>query len=238
MDDTENMTEDPAEEELHPVIEEPPRNNLDYYQIKVLGQANGTIRVDLRGIFGANPQVQNHSVALWPNSSPIPGTEPAQTYPIKSQSLPFTTILEYDHLSFFDYGLTYQVNGSTTTICALTVVYNSIEASSVLPVKVRLRLEKTTRTSVEVDFSLLSGYNPKTYGNWVGIWRDLANVSILPPALGFAEVTTEQSAGTVTIEGLDLRDGDVYSILYFMNPKDATAPAAGGALYFSLPEAS
>ncbi len=228
------MTGDP-DGPLTPIIEEPPENCADSYKITVLSESQGQVTVQIVGLWGAQPEAEHHNIALWQNSAPLPSDTPLKVLKVDTPGLPFRTVLEYPDLGPYDYALTYQSGAGTSTMCALTLLRYAPLAKALIPDKVELKIHAITRSALTIQYSLLSGYDPKRYGNWIGIWRGLANVSQLPTPLGSAEIVSDAAMDRVSI-ACALEGGYNYTVLYLMTPKNPTNPAAGGALYFSLPD--
>jgi hypothetical protein len=125
------------------------------------------------------------------------------------------------------------------TMCAYAELSHALKSSATLANTVILTLIGATTDSLHIKFFLLSATKPKTFGHWIGVYRGIVGASNTRPPLGKAPVENDFSEDDMKIEGLNLKGSYQYSVVYYMRPEasaNATSTAAGGALYFSLPD--
>lgn len=215
-------------------IEDPPEGSLNWFSIKVLSQAKDQILVDCNGIAGNRPMSNENSIALWDTTVPTTKDRPLRLYHCKTEDQPNRRTLQFE-FEPLNYGLTYQVGPDATTMCALAVIANAPTAIAALPLDVRLTLRAVTRTSIQVQYSVLSGYLPRANGNWIGLWHGSASpyTGVRPAAS--LDIPDDQNMGVVTLDNLNILTDFSYTLVYVMKqPGTPGMPlAAGSILYFS-----
>jgi len=107
------------------------------------------------------------------------------------------------------------------TISALPLQGLAIVAGSIVQTSVSIAVEPGwTGEQVGVDYSTLSGCQPKTQGHALGLWQgSIVNWAEMPPSAG-APVPVDQEDGSVVLDNLTIEDV-AYTVGYAVGP-DAT----------------
>lgn len=221
-------------DEIPFMVEDPPEGSLNQFSIKILSQAKDQILVDCNGIAGNRPMSNQNSIALWDTTVPSPKDQPLKLYRSKTNDQPNRRMLHFEFQPI-NYGLTYQVGPDATTMCALAVIANAPISSAALPEDVRLTLRAVTKTSIEVQYSVLSGYLPRANGNWIGLWNGSASPYTGARPVASLDIPDDQNMGVVTLENLNILTKFSYTLIYVMRQPGTpgTPLAAGSILYFS-----
>jgi hypothetical protein len=101
-----------------------------------------------------------------------------------------------------------------------------------IPQYVNIAIDQVTTNSLNVFYSTLPGYLPKTYQNWVGLWQGYASPYSISKddALGTAQVDNKNSSeGIVTINNVSISSMFTYTLVYFTGPAMTNAASL---LYF------
>jgi len=80
-----------------------------------------------------------------------------------------------------------------------------------------------TPTMIVVQYSTPAGNQPKTFGQWIGLWQGPLASYTVPPVTS-VQVTTNNSQGTVAVPVTLLRS-TTYSVGYVMGPQQTTLAA-------------
>ncbi len=214
-----------------------PDGNEGHFLISASDPTRGEVIVTHRGIAGNRPHQYDNNLALWTTALPNleAACEPLRTQMLSSNNQPDRVVFKYAFRPT-DYSLTYQVGSSPTAMCALTSLSLFPEAMSAVPSNVFLEIQSVSSEYVEVRYTVLPGYQPKKYGNWIGIWGGYTIPYGSPPPLGRSKIRSFQSEDVVTIDDLALRAGSTYTLIYFMQraKDDPKRSAAGAMLCFSV----
>jgi hypothetical protein len=219
-------------EELTPTILGTPDDSQNHFSISAEEHSQGEVIVTCRGLGGNLPKEYKNNLALWRSSIPNMADGPLETVPMPDNNQPNRVLFEYN-FEPTDYSLTYQVGSEPSTMCAMTSLLLFPEAVSAVPTNVSLVITKATTESIEVQYTVLPGYQPMKYHNRIGIWGGYMIPYNSPLPLGRSKIGDSQF---VTLNQLNLRKGGRYTLIYFMQDaeQDSKRSTAGALLYFSL----
>lgn len=184
--------------------------------------SSGGIAVDFDSLNGNLPETYANTIFVWEAETVLWDSAPDATFPVGANvTVGSQTLAGLD--SDTAYTLAYAV-GSEVGTTAATVTLTP--GSSMRTQSIEISIEATTVGLIELGFDLPEEMNPAEYGHWVGIWpsSSLSPGNSVPP-VGRASVETDQSQGSVALEGVELLRGVVYTIGYFTGSEHTTLAA-------------
>lgn len=173
-----------------------------------------TVSLKYNTLSGNQPATYLNSVMIW-EASVIPWTVP----PITSEQIPQngqsgTFVMSGFVISNSQYIIGYAVGNQVTDICATAQI--SAGGLRAPANSVYISIASMDEESITVNYFTLSGYLPKAYGNWIGLWEGYASPFNAPKPLARMNVKSNANQGTVTFTDLELKPGTVYTLVYFM----------------------
>jgi hypothetical protein len=163
------------------------------------------------------PAANGNFVAIWQNQNQVPWNQkPLATKPLGGNSQAGS--LSFDNLDVTNnsYILGFAVGTDITNICATAYVPAQSEGGAQYPTTTTtLSLQNLGTTSITVQFDTPAGYQPKSNGNWMGVWRGETASYINPPDAAVA-VGLDANFGTQGINGISIGRGLTYTVGYFM----------------------
>jgi len=204
--------------------------NINQTVITLDGSPTGTtIPVAYDTMPGNQPAEFGNTLFLWQAGNDIPWEQE----PLKAQSVSSNTQDGSD--VFFDLQVTtrsyivgYAVGPEKTQVCASVFIPAVGEGDHKL---LRSRIEAAVAagnqnsvivaahagtSSVQVQYTTLSGYAPADNKNWVGIWERGTVPLIGASPLATTNITSNSPTGSVGINNIPLLRGHTYSVGYFM----------------------
>lgn len=177
---------------------------------------------------GNNPQSNNDYIGLWRSSGngKIPKDAPAlASYPVGLSTPDSSKTLLDLPIDQNEYVLGYSLGADPTisraSVCAtLSIPAGGFDPEKAIAQSVNLDL-KGNEASIWLEYSAISGANPKSSNNWVAIWKgdDLSAIGRDVPV--FSQVTQSVDAsGKMAFDGV-LRRGSTYLLGYFLNGYNA-----------------
>lgn len=197
-----------------------------------------TVSLEYSGLNGNQPCSYGNFVAIWA----------ARVIPWTVQPLARKQIPQNDQMGSYvmsgDFTITdnayvvgYAVGDKITDICAVAYISPVSGKLADPPDRVYMSINKIGRTFLSVNYYTLSGYLPKTYKNWLGIWEGYASPYNAPRPVGKSSVDSDSNQGTIEIDNIELSVDRTYTLVYFMGanrglcwPRTLTDAAA--ILYF------
>lgn len=214
---------------------DPPPGDLPYYVITATDPRQGEVDLTFRGLPGNLPETNRNTFALWQGSAPTPAGKPLAVQPMASDAQPNRIPYSYD-FGLYNYAITYQVSDRLETMCA--IAWLNLSPTLTLggfASHVVIEILSITTESIQIRYTVLSGYTPKACGNWIGLWDGIQTNPGGAAPVHRVDIPTDQTEGIVELKGLALVPGFQYTLLYFMAPEkdDPQRTTAGAANYFS-----
>ena len=173
-----------------------------------------TVSLRYKGLPGNQPYSYGNFVAIWEST-----TIPWASRPLSHQRIPQNSQMgsyEMDGLTITKnaYIVGYGVGSMITDICAVA----RISTAKLIPPPdyVYLSIFKISIHSLVVHYFTLSGYLPKTYGNWIGLWEGFASPYNAPKPVKRIRVKSNANQGTLEIKDIELKSNTIYTLVYFM----------------------
>lgn len=179
-----------------------------------------TVSLKYNTLSGNQPNLYLNTVMIW-ESSVIPWTVP----PLACEQIPQngqsgTVVMSGFVISSSQYIIGYAVGNLVTDICATAQI--SAGGLRAPATNVYISVASIQENSLTINYYTLSGYLPKSYGNWIGLWEGYASPFNAPKPLAKAKVRSNSNQGTVIIEDLELLPDTVYTLVYFMGPDEGS----------------
>lgn len=187
-------------------------------------QFNGNTVTLLYQTLPANQAGLNkNSLWLW-RSSEVPWNYPPEKMQIlpadatESGSYVFDDVLIAEGV---EYIACYAVDSTVKRICACAVIGKNSDASN--DSSVSMTLLKVRKNSLSLSYNTLAGYLPKTYQNWVGLWKGEASPYNAPKPMATGKPLDNSNSGTITLNDLTLQAGQTYTLIYFLGKNKTDA---------------
>ena len=185
--------------------------------VSILQYSSDELTVEYHGLPPNQPKTYQNYLGLW-EASVIPWPAP----PDKRVEIPTNVakgkiVLTGLKIEGSSYIVGYAVGPDLSNYCATVVV--SAGGLRAAPSSIQLGIESIGSTSIAISYSTISGYLPKTSGNWVGLWAGYASPYYCPEPLGIGLVETDSTEGSVAINGVYIGFDTTYTLVYFVgNP--------------------
>ncbi len=208
----------------------PPNDPVNFSILPANEPTGDGVIINVKGIPGNLPKTYGNTVAVWdtwyPDLSSGESADLSHVVNVPTDQQANSIVVNYP-FSGGNYLLSYQVGQSVTTMCASYRLSLELVAMSVTPAQgVDLTIVDVTDTTVTVFYSTLSGYEPETSNNWVGVWMGAPRIFGAGKPLGMAPILGTSNIGQVTISGVAMRPRPYYyTLIYFMGP---SVDGAGG----------
>ncbi|WP_052293805.1 hypothetical protein [Azospirillum sp. B510] len=206
-------------------------------KLSVLNVTSDTATIGYRSLPANRPKSYGDFLAIWQGRM-IPWRAP----PLARITIPQDTdsgsvVLSGFTLANLDYVVGYGTGPAISTIAASVpippVTGESAEGgtSTANPApgqpgsSVTMTLASQTSEALAVRYATLPGYQPASYGNWIGIWPGQMSPYNAFKPLACADVPSDANLGTVAMNGLSLGAEETYTLVYFTGP---AAPASDG----------
>jgi hypothetical protein len=185
-------------------------------------QATGsTVSVRFAGMPGNQAAAGRNFVALWRNSV-VPWTvEPVGRTDVLENGEEGSIVLLDVAITTVAYTVGYGVGPRGADVCASAALMP--DGSPGPTDAVRMRITQLGSNSVGIHYHTLSGYRPAAAANWIGLWRGSASPYDPPPAVARVAIRRDVTDDDVRIDGIVLRAGSPYTLVYFMGPATTTA---------------
>ncbi|HEY6327914.1 MAG TPA: hypothetical protein VI756_01160 [Blastocatellia bacterium] len=197
---------------------------LEVVSVQVKNFTGDTVSIGYQTLPGNQPQTYQNFVAIW-QSSVIPWTAPPlkPPTPLKSNSQSGSLVLDGLTITRSTYVIGYGVGQDISNICASAV----LNAGGLMspPSSVQIGINFVGTDAVSVNYQTLSGYRPKTYKNWVGLWKGYASPYTGGPPMGRADIPTDSSEGSVGINDVPMAINSNYTVIYFVGAEQTQAAA-------------
>jgi hypothetical protein len=181
----------------------------------VITESSGTtVALDYAGLPGNQPGRYGDFVALWPNSV-VPWTAaPAARLAIPTDGEMGSVVLTGVSISRLPYTVAYGVGPAVSDACASALL--APDGSTGIVDAVSLELVSSGPNTISLRYHTLSGYRPATEKNWIGLWRGRASPYNAPAPLARLRIAQDVTDDTVSIDGVTLAAGNLYTVVYFM----------------------
>lgn len=199
---------------------------------KIRVTLNGTtVTIEYSTLPGNKPALYGNTVWLWagsviPFSGPPP--DPVDAKPLSLDENVGSISLTGDIVRK-EYIAGYSVNGTTAAVCTSATVQPPSFAELLLaPTWVTLSIYSVTTAELVIKYETLRGYKPRTYGNWLGLYKgDTLPWDAGTPYESVAPADDAQAGLARFIKPLD--PGFTYTVIYYMadkKKKEANTSAA------------
>ncbi|MGS2763402.1 hypothetical protein [Sinomicrobium sp. M5D2P9] len=197
--------------------------NLDIVTVTVDNFTADTISLRYSGLPGNLPHKYGNFVAIW-NQTIIPwGQDPIQKQDISGNAQTGTIVMTDLVVTASSYTIGYACGPDYTDIAASTIL--SAGGLRGAPTSISIGLNAVGSNSVSINYRTLVGYRPKTYKNWIGIWKGYYSPFNSTNPLGFTEISSDSSEGNVAINNIVVGINSVYTLVYFTGKEETTAAA-------------
>jgi hypothetical protein len=171
---------------------------------------------------GNQPNTYGNTVFLWQTSSSVVpvGVSPIASSVIASNQQTGSALLSAT-VSTSSYLLAYATGPRVENVCATAFIPASGPGESQSPA---ITVAGMGPTWLSYAYSLPPGLQPASAGHWVGLWQGQGGLYSVPP-LAFAPVPQNTSSGEGVLQGLTLRFGTQYTLVYFAGGYAAARPA-------------
>ncbi|WP_338642104.1 hypothetical protein [Burkholderia pyrrocinia] len=212
------------------VAAQTPGPAISLCSVAITASSGTTVDVSYAGLPGNQPRSYGDFVALWA-SSVVPWTvAPDARLDIPTNAEMGSVVLVGVSISRMPYTVAYGVGPKTGDACASALL--APDGSTGVVDAVSVELASLGVNAVTFRYHTLTGYRPATEGNWIGLWRGRASPYNAPPPLARAKVAQDVTDDSVTIDGVTLAAGNVYTAVYFMGEPLTTAAVL---LTFTVP---
>ncbi|MFL5539886.1 MAG: hypothetical protein ACJ8J0_12880 [Longimicrobiaceae bacterium] len=187
-----------------------------------IDQATGsTVDVYFSGMPGNQPATSQNFVALWQNSV-IPWTvAPLQKTTVLQNAESGTLVLLGVSITTVAYTVGYAVGPRVADVCASAGLQP--DGTRGPTDAVSMSITALGSNSISIHYHTLAGYLPATSGNWIGLWRGRASPYNPPPPVARIQIPGDVTDDDVRIDGVVLRVGSPYTLIYFMGPEMTSA---------------
>ncbi|MGA2650789.1 MAG: hypothetical protein ABSF28_09710 [Terracidiphilus sp.] len=201
------------------LVSEPPV--LEQVVISIPHHSADTVTVKYDTIVRNHPQDNKNKVMLWVGKEVDWTSTPESIQLVENNDANGTFTMENLRLKSKEYTVGYSVTGEVMGICASALVKGTLPIEELLlaPTSVKLTLRSLDKTKLVIDYATLRGYNPKSAGNWMGLWRgDIDPFKTYAPVLVcLPEDDVNEGRATFLTE---FREQSTYTVGYFMADKE------------------
>lgn len=192
--------------------------------IEVLYVTGTSVDVKYTGLPGNQPGSYWDYVAIWPGPV-VPWTrDPMKQVTIETDLDPGTVGLDGLAITKNAYTVVFAVGPKRSDICASAIV--SAGGLATIPTSVGISVNNIGTTSLSLHYRTLSGYLPASSRNWIGLWAGLVSPYNLPDkAVGKVNIPENINESDVDINGIVIKIGTTYTVIYFMGKEPTTAAA-------------
>jgi len=190
--------------------------------IKAIFVSADSIGVSYQSFPENQPNLYGNYLCVWENCDSIPPNEE----PIKTQSIigndPMgSLVLDNLNTNSNDYLIGYSVGPPLSrgqkygNVCS-TVYVQKLSIGNQIDFQSKLTLISLDAHTVVVNYELPLNTTPEANGAWCGIWaRKQPSYNILPEAS--RAISTNNSSGSIVMDGLNIRAGMFYTVAFFMS---------------------
>ena len=197
---------------------------LHTFSISIVHVSADVVVIKYNGIPGNLPKNLGNYVAIWPQTVIPWGAKPLEQKTLLNNDESSTVTLSGMTLSASSYIIGY-ANGPNESDIVASASINA-GGSVGIPAFVNIGLDYVGTNSIAINYHTLSGYQPATHGNWVGIWRgEYSPYSNNTPPEGFVKIPKNYSEGSVGIDNITLGINTEYTVVYFMGKEYSRAAA-------------
>ncbi len=192
-------------------------------QFSAIGVGGTQIQFTYDSMPGNQPVTYGNTVFMWQTSAqaiPI-GVSPINTFSV-TPNQPNGSSTFPAQVGILPYLLGYATGPNVKNVCATVFIPASGTNTNQSPSVTNAGYGPT---SITYSYSVPSGTQPQTDGDWVGIWQGQGVGALYStPPLGFAAVPQNFSSGQGFINGVTLLRGTQYTLAYFKGGFAATKP--------------
>lgn len=206
-------------------------------QIKIPGQVEPTgALVNYVTSQTNQPKAYANHLYVWKTTSnAVPwGTDSDGDTAIDSNSPVSTQQLKFKFAVQQGYIVGYAVAADANAVCSTVYIpgdtYN--DPSTYVTNDTTLSINSFGNNYVQVKLGGLPNYSPSANGNWVGIWQS-DHVPYSGDPLAKADVTLPSAGGLISVTGVSVLVGSVYSVGYFMASGKAGRTALAASATFN-----
>lgn len=185
---------------------------------KIRVTLNGTtVTVEYETIAGNKPELYGNTVWLWPGAVvPFSGPPPAPIdyKPITSNDSHGSISLQ-GTIQRKDYTAGYSVNDKIIGVCTSGTVAPPTQKLALAPTWVTMSIYSITTSELLIKYETLRGNKPKTYGNWLGLYKGDALPWDADNPYAFARPEDDAQMGIAKF-GAPLSSGFTYTVIYYM----------------------
>ncbi|WP_282085992.1 hypothetical protein [Aquimarina algiphila] len=119
------------------------------------------------------------------------------------------------------YIVCYSVGAEVTQICTCTTLDGNTKSFEKRWVSIKLI--EVNQNSISFTYETLSGYLPKTYNNWFGVWEGEASPYNLTKALAKGTPSDDSNINQGSLTNLSMDIGQTYTFIYFVGSEESQA---------------
>lgn len=177
---------------------------------------------------GNQPNTYGNKLFIWQNDNQVPwGTDPLNQQNIATNTQAGSAVFTGLEVTKNSYIVGYGVGPDVSDVCATAFVpaeSDESEGSEYPTSSLVLSLKFVGTNSVAVGYQGLTGYQPQTEGNWLGMWQNNAASYNTPPQWK-TEPSGDSPGGTAAFNNVTIVRDSAYTVAYFMGTKQTTMAA-------------
>ncbi len=194
-----------------------------HVELKVTFISADAVNLHFAGLTNNDPNKFSNFAGIWQDTAIEYDTAPAQKFPFDSNYHNRSGDFNFQSLTInkepytVGYAVGPQLDGGQKfgNMCSAAYIPSGAsDPSDCTYEPTTLALGYLGSSSVAVKFKAPRGYNAKTNGCWIGIWRDAVSYTTNPAAA--AKIDIDASSGTGAINGFQMGVGNTYAIAIFM----------------------
>lgn len=189
--------------------------------IKIEDYSGDSVSVSYSGLPGNHPKDNKNFVAIW-QASIIPWQNPDfNPVFIENNNEQGSLVLDGLTITKNSYIVGLSVGPKLTDICTSTILRAGGLVTA--PTTVLIGLDHIGANSLTIHYETLAGYHPKTYNNWIGLWKGYASPYNPHDLVGTVNIKEDSNQGSIGMNNLQLGINTEYTLVYFMGKENTTA---------------
>lgn len=189
--------------------------------VKVENYTGDTVAVSYSSLPGNLPQDYKNFVAIW-QASIIPWQSPDfKPRHIENNYESGSLVLDGLVINRNSYIIGFGVGPELTDICTCTILRAGGLVTA--PTTVLIGLDYIGGNSLTIHYETLAGYRPKTYNNWIGLWKGYASPYNASDPVGIVKIKEDSNQGSIGMNNIPLAFNTEYTLVYFMGKELTTA---------------
>lgn len=197
--------------------------DLSICRVSVENYTADTVTVRYQGLPGNQPHTYQNFVAIW-EATVIPWPVPPwRQVPVGHNGQNGTITINDLTITRSSYIIGYGVGKEIPTIC--TSARLDAGGLHAAPTSVQIGINHVGTHSVSVNYQALSGYLPRSYNNWIGLWKGYISPYNAPVPVGSVSISSDASEGNVGINDVVMGINTAYTLVYFVGRERTEAAA-------------